>query len=92
MSSPAWVVRPQYRQRVRVGKVVIAFYQLGYGIAAFGAGPLQEAGIGLATIFGGTAVVAILTGGLAFTITPADLRSRCQRRERPHCSDAIAVR
>jgi hypothetical protein len=25
---------------------VIAFYQLGYGIAAFGAGPLQDAGVG----------------------------------------------
>jgi fucose permease len=49
---------------------VIAFYQLGYGIAAFGAGPLQDAGISLATIFGGTAAVAILMGGLAFAIAP----------------------
>ena len=31
---------------------VIACYQLGYGIAAFGAGPLQDSGVGLAAIFG----------------------------------------
>jgi len=49
---------------------VIAFYQLGYGIAAFGAGPHQDAGIGLATIFGGTAAVAIAMGGLGFAIAP----------------------
>jgi MFS family permease len=49
-----------------VSGAVIAFYQLGYGIAAFGAGPLQDAGIGLASIFGGTAAVAIVMGGLAF--------------------------
>jgi fucose permease len=51
-----------------VSGAVIAFYQLGYGIAAFGAGPLQDAGIGLASIFGGTAAVAIVMGGLAFVI------------------------
>ena len=28
---------------------VIAFYQLGYGIAAFGVGPLQDAGVSLST-------------------------------------------
>jgi predicted MFS family arabinose efflux permease len=52
-----------------VSGAVIAFYQLGYGIAAFGAGPLQDAGIGLATIFGGTAAVAIAMGALAFAVT-----------------------
>jgi fucose permease len=51
-----------------VSGAVIAFYQLGYGIAAFGVGPLQNAGIGLATIFGGTAAVAILMGVLSFAI------------------------
>src|SRR5262245_12159189 len=53
-----------------VSGVVIACYQLGYGIAGFGAGPLQNAGIGLATIFGATAVVAIIMGGLGFAIAP----------------------
>ncbi|MGH8746486.1 MAG: hypothetical protein ACREUK_08345, partial [Burkholderiales bacterium] len=39
---------------------LIAFYQIGYGIAAFGVGPLQaEAGVSLGTIYGGTTVVAV---------------------------------
>jgi hypothetical protein len=37
---------------------VIAFYQLGYGIAAFGVGPLQAAGVTLSAMFTGTAIVA----------------------------------
>ena len=48
---------------------VIAFYQLGYGIAAFGAGPLQDAGVGLPAIFGFTAVAAVVMGGLSFMVT-----------------------
>ncbi|MGN6717997.1 MAG: MFS transporter, partial [Candidatus Binatia bacterium] len=37
---------------------LIAFYQMGYGIAAFGVGPLQQhAGFDLSTIFGSTAIV-----------------------------------
>jgi fucose permease len=45
---------------------IIAFYQLGYGIAAFGAGPLQAAGVSLSALFGCTAVVALAMGGLSF--------------------------
>lgn len=38
---------------------VIAFYQLGYGVAAFGVGPLENlAGLNLDRIFGGTALAA----------------------------------
>lgn len=48
---------------------LIAFYQLGYGIAAFGVGPLQAcAGIQLSTIYGGAVVVALLTATLSFLI------------------------
>lgn len=47
---------------------MIACYQLGYGIAAFGAGPLQGAGVSLSTIFGVTAVVAFAMGGLSFVL------------------------
>jgi fucose permease len=47
---------------------IIAFYQLGYGIAAFGVGPLQDAGIGLPAIFGGTAIVAAAMAGLSFLV------------------------
>ena len=48
---------------------MIAAYQLGYGIAAFGAGPLQDAGVGLPTLFAWTAVVAAAMGGLSFLLT-----------------------
>ncbi len=51
-----------------VAGTIIAFYQLGYGIAAFGAGPLQSAGISLSTIFGVTAVFALAMGGLSFVL------------------------
>ncbi len=55
---------------------VIAFYQLGYGIAAFGVGPLQKAGLSLSAIFGLTAVVAGLMALLSFTVAPARRRGR----------------
>lgn len=48
---------------------VIAAYQLGYGIAAFGAGPLQDAGISLSTIFAVSAAAAALMGVLSVVIT-----------------------
>jgi predicted MFS family arabinose efflux permease len=48
---------------------VIAAYQLGYGIAAFGAGPLQDAGIGLPTIFAMAAVAAVAMGLLSIALT-----------------------
>jgi Major Facilitator Superfamily len=51
-----------------VASGVIAFYQAGYGIAAFGAGPLQSAGVSLSTIYGFTAVVAVAMGVLSFVL------------------------
>jgi MFS family permease len=48
---------------------VIACYQLGYGIAAFGAGPLQDAGTHLSSLFGFAAIVALVMGGFGFVIT-----------------------
>ncbi len=51
-----------------VAGAVIAFYQLGYGIAAFGAGPLQSAGVDLSTIFGLTAALAATMGVLSFVL------------------------
>jgi len=47
---------------------VIAFYQLGYGIAAFGVGPLQNAGISLQEIFAGAAIVAAVMAALSFIV------------------------
>jgi fucose permease len=56
---------------VMVGAVaggMVAFYQLGFGIAAFGVGPLERAGISLPTIFRGTAIVAAVMAGLSFLV------------------------
>ncbi len=54
---------------------IIASYQVGYGIAAFGAGPLQSAGVDLFALFGWTAAIAAVMAGLSFVIT----RSRAVR-------------
>jgi MFS family permease len=49
---------------------LIAFYQIGYGLAAFGVGPLQSwAGLDLTVIYGGAAVVAVAMAALAFVVT-----------------------
>jgi MFS family permease len=47
---------------------VIAFYQLGYGIAAFGVGALQAGGVSLPALFSLTAVVAAVMTVLAYTV------------------------
>src|SRR5262245_34795381 len=44
---------------------LIAFYQMGYGVAAFGVGPLHDAGLKLHVIFGATTVVALAMAALA---------------------------
>ena len=49
-----------------VAGLLIAFYQLGYGIAAFGVGPLENlAGLALGRIFAFTAIPAL---GLAVLV------------------------
>jgi hypothetical protein len=47
---------------------VIAFYQVGYGIAAFGVGPLHDAGVGLPTIYAVAAAVAVILGAWSFAV------------------------
>lgn len=48
---------------------LIAAYQIGYGLAAFGVGPLQDVlGIDLATIYRATAIVAVAMGLLSFVV------------------------
>ena len=49
--------------------LVIACYQFGFGVAAFGAGPLQDAGVDLPTIFGIAAVASGVLVVLAAVIT-----------------------
>jgi predicted MFS family arabinose efflux permease len=60
---------------------VIAFYQLGYGIAAFGVGPLRDAGVELSTIYASAAIVALGMGAWSFVVaggrpSPASLHPR----------------
>ena len=61
------------RELVALGASVaaglIAFYQIGYGLSAFGVGPLVDsAGIALPTIYRATAVVAVVLGMLSFVV------------------------
>ena len=60
---------------------VIAFYQLGYGLAAFGVGPIRSAGVTLPEIYGASAAVAAALAVLSFAIaggrpSPAALHPR----------------
>jgi predicted MFS family arabinose efflux permease len=54
---------------------IIAFYQLGYGIAAFGVGPLVDSGVELPTIYAVSAVIAAAAGLLSFAIARRAPRS-----------------
>jgi MFS family permease len=47
---------------------VIAFYQMGYGIAAFGVGPLHDAGVELTAIYGYAAAIALVLGGTSLAV------------------------
>jgi hypothetical protein len=48
---------------------LIAFYQVGYGLAAFGVGPLQDAtGIALSSVYASASIVAAGMFVLAFLI------------------------
>jgi predicted MFS family arabinose efflux permease len=47
---------------------IIAFYQLGYGIAAFGTGPLLDSGTELSTVYALAAVVAVAMGVWSFVV------------------------
>jgi hypothetical protein len=49
---------------------VIAFYQLGYGIAAFGTGPLLDGGVSLSSVYAAGAAIAAAMGLLSFAVTP----------------------
>lgn len=48
---------------------VVAFYQLGYGIAAFGVGPLLDHGVDLPTVYGVSALIAVAMGLASFGVT-----------------------
>ena len=59
---------------------LIAFYQIGYGIAAFGVGPLQSrAQLELNTIYGGTAIFALVMAALSFVVVRPKAAALCSR-------------
>jgi len=71
---------------------VIACYQVGYGVAAFGVGPLVSAGVRVPVIFAASAVIAGLMGLVSFVVargrpSPATVHPRPTplriRREAP---------
>jgi MFS family permease len=47
---------------------VIAAYQLGYGIAAFGVGPLLDHGVAISDVYAAAAVVALAMGAVSFVV------------------------
>jgi predicted MFS family arabinose efflux permease len=49
--------------------LIIAFYQIGYGLAAFGTGTLLDAGVSLSRLFGVSAALAVAMGVVARVIT-----------------------
>jgi MFS family permease len=56
------------RQEAAAGHL-IACYQIGYGLAAFGIGPLRDrAGLGLRALFGGSAAIALALAALSVSI------------------------
>jgi fucose permease len=58
---------------------LIAGYQIGYGVAAFGIEPLRaQVGLGMRTLFGGGAVLALVLAGLSLVVVGAG-----KRRARP---------
>jgi FHS family glucose/mannose:H+ symporter-like MFS transporter len=60
---------------------MIAFYQLGYGVAAFGVGPLREiGGLSYSQAFSGGSVVALILAAAAFLIVRHDPGTAAPRR------------
>ncbi|HEY6408117.1 MAG TPA: MFS transporter, partial [Ktedonobacteraceae bacterium] len=58
---------------------LIAFYQVGYGIAAFGVGPLHDgAGVPLSAIYAGASLIAGAMIVLALLVTRAQSRAAAQ--------------
>jgi predicted MFS family arabinose efflux permease len=66
---------------------LIAAYQLGYGIAAFGAGSLQDA-VSLSTVFRVAAGMAVVMGILAIPIARAQRQPEHASRTHLHPTPA----
>ena len=77
-----------------VAGLVIAFYQLGYGIAAFGVGPLRRAGLTLPGLYGVSAVVAVALGVLSLAVahgrpSPRTVHPRPQPLGKPESAQEL---
>jgi len=71
-------------RQVAVAGGVIACYQVGYGVAAFGVGPLVSAGTSTSVIFAAGAVVAAVMGAFSLVVargrpSPSSLHPRPAR-------------
>jgi predicted MFS family arabinose efflux permease len=74
--------------------LVIAFYQVGYGIAAFGVGPLRRAGLTLPDLYGASAVVAVALGLLSLAVahgrpSPGSVHPRPQPLDKPQSAPEL---
>jgi MFS transporter, FHS family, glucose/mannose:H+ symporter len=57
------------RQAGRLSGALIAFYQVGYGTAAFGVGPLRElTGLACLTVYSAAGALALALAALALTL------------------------
>ena len=64
---------------------LIACYQLGYGLAAFGVAPLHDrAGLGLRVLFGGGAAIALALAALSIAISRRSTSNQKGPRRRRH--------
>jgi MFS family permease len=56
------------QEATSVTSYVFAMYLIGYGFAAFGAGPLQNSGFHLRSLYGASTLLALMGAALAFAI------------------------
>ncbi len=71
---------------------LIAFYQMGYGVAAFGIDPLRSAtGLGMRALFGGASGIAIALGALAAILASAHGRRARPRSVTPRATAAAPM-
>jgi len=68
---------------------VIAFYQLGYGIAAFGTGPLLDDGVGLSSVYAAGAAIAAAMGLLSFAVTRAPVTEPAAQHDRKSVAGSV---
>ena len=69
---------------------MIACYQFGYGIAAFGIGPLLDRGVGLPTVYGVAAAIALGLAALSHVVArrPGRRHSTCSDRRAGDANDS----